>query len=314
MNVADVYAFTKVASTGSFSEAAEQLGVTRSAVSKSLSRLERDLGVILIRRTPRSFSLTEAGHTFNRHAVVAEEAMARAVASIHGADQSPSGNVSCTLPSSMGAALLPLLIRDFQRDWPELRFNLHFDESIADLVSGSYDVGIRIAQKLHDSNLLARRLGTTQQVLVASPGYLAEHGTPVHVRDLPSHRCLGIGHATRSRRVWRFGPPDRPTEVTVDCRMTANIDLALIVAACMGDGILCVPRLSVGGELARGRLREILPEFCREQLLGVYAVHPYRTPPAKVQLFIDFVEKCLPQLETVDRWSAVSGDENGAGS
>ena len=314
MNVADAQVFNRVATTRSFSEAAQQLGVTRSAVSKSVSRLEEGLGVVLLNRSPRKASLTEAGRIFYQHSAQIDVDLERAYASVSGCDQRPVGKVSCSLPSSLGAALLPAILQRFRVAWPELTLNLNFDERYVDLVGGSFDVAIRIAQRLQDSNLLSRRLGTTGEVLVASPAYLAKHGTPSHANELKSHRCLALGSPAQSRVVWRFGGPDGPLEIPVECVITSNTNLALILAACMDDGVLNIPELLVGGELAQRRLQRILPEFSDPQAYGIYAVYPNQKPPAKVRAFIEFVEQELPALGTVDRWApfanhgAVPGD------
>lgn len=304
MNVTtDIRIFGKVAATGSLNEAAKLLGISRSAVSKSVTRLESSLGVELLNRSTRKASLTEAGRKLYQHSLAVAEAVDNAIAAVSGADKVPEGNVSCSLPTSLGAALMPTIIREFRREWPNISLNLHFDERYVDLVGSSFDVAIRVAAKLEDSNLLSRRLGSTRQILVASPGYLEEHGTPGHVNDLPHHRCIGLGNAIRRRATWRFIGPDGPLEVSVERILTANNDMALILAACLDEGILSIPELFVVNELAQGRLREILPEFADPRSYGVFAVYPTRKPAAKVRVFIDFVEVALSKLHGVDRWS-----------
>jgi DNA-binding transcriptional LysR family regulator len=153
---------------------------------------------------------------------------------------------------------------------------------------------------------MSRRIGVTREVLVASPAYLRKHGTPGHIQDLKSHRCLAVGNARRRQVFWRFDGPDGPLEVAVTCGTTSNTLLALILAACMDDGIIRVPEILVSGELAQGLLKRVLPEQCDKRPLGVYAVCPNLKPPAKIRAFIDFVEEQLPLLEMLDRWSPLS--------
>jgi DNA-binding transcriptional LysR family regulator len=150
---------------------------------------------------------------------------------------------------------------------------------------------------------LSRKLGTTRIVLVASPGYLAKFGSPKNVNALKSHRCLDLGSAARSGVIWRFQDARGGVEVPINCAITANNELALILAACMDEGILCIPELLVGGELANGRLKEILPNLSDPREWGIYAVFHHRNPPAKVRAFIDFVAQELVTLQTVDRWA-----------
>lgn len=303
MNIADIQIFSKVAATGSFSEAALQLGITRSAASKAVARLESELGVTLLTRSPRSASLTEAGRTFHAHSLDVDAALERAVASVSGADQRPSGTVSVSLPSSLGATLMPTLMREFRAEWPEIDLNLHFDDAPADLIGSSIDLAIRVAERLGDSNLVSRRIGSTRRVLAASPGYLDRAGQPGSIEDLKHHRCLATGTAVRRRVIWRFNGPDGPIETAVDCSTTSNAILALILAACLDDGIVCVPEIFVAQELRERRLVELLPGTPPLGELGVHAVSPNPRPPAKVRALIDFVERNLPRLELLDRWS-----------
>lgn len=303
MNVSDIQVFGKVAATGSFSDAAAQLGITRSAVSKAVSRLEKQLGVTLLNRSPRSTSLTEAGRVFFEHSMAIDDALERAVASVSGADQRPTGNVSCSMPSSLGAALMTPLIRKFRDVWPEVTLDLHFDDRYVDLIGSSIDVAIRVAPKLDDSNLLSRRIGTTRKILVASPAYLEMHGRPASIPDLKNHHCLAVGSAARRRVTWRCESTDGPAEVMVNCHTTSNSVLALILAACLDDGIIYVPELFVSGELREGVLTRVLSDCCASQPFGVFAVYPSQKPPAKVRALIDFLEQELPQLDTMERWA-----------
>lgn len=302
MNAGDVQVFSRVAKTGNFSEAAEQLGLTRSTVSKSISRLEERLGVVLIHRSTRSSSLTDAGRRFYEHAREVDAALDKAVAAVSGDDQEVVGNLSISLPTSLGAALTPALVGQFRRKWPRLSLSLEFNDEYVDLIGGSIDVAIRIAKRLSDSNLLSRRLSETKGILVASPGYLSRYGTPKSVEELEKHRCLDIGRADRMRVVWRFDGADGPIEVPVQCTMNANSDLPLILAACMDEGILYTPAIAVSNELAQGRLTEILSESTKSQSFGIYAVYPNHGRPAKVRAFIDFIADQLPLMDATDRW------------
>lgn len=306
MNVADIQIFSRLAQTASFTKAAKQLGLTRSAVSKSVSRLEARLGVVLVNRSTRSASLTDAGRRLYKHAAEIDVALEHAIESVNGRDQDVVGNLAVSVSTSLGAALLPAIIRKFRVACPRLTFSLHFDERYVDLVGAGIDVAIRLASRLDDSSLLSRKLGTTRVVLAASPGYLDTFGSPQHVSELKSHRCLDLGSAARSSVVWRFQDSGGAIEVPIKCAITANSELALILAACLDEGILNIPELLIGGELANGRLQEILPKFSDPREWGLYAVYHHRNPPAKVRAFIDFVALELAALHTVDRWAPFS--------
>lgn len=310
LNAADVQLFSWVVRHGSFSEAAQRLGITRSAVSKAVTRLEDRLGVCLLRRSTRKLSLTDAGHRFFKHAAEVDAALQSAEAAVAGDDQDVSGHLAVSLSTSFGAALLPRIIRDFRGKWPNLTLSLDFNDSYTDLIGGGLDLAIRIASRLDDSSLMSKRLATTREVLVASPGYLKKFGTPGHVDDLKNHRCIDIANSTRSEKTWRFREGKETIEVPVSCVMTATSDLPLILAACLDEGVLQMPELLVAGEVASGRLVEILPDFSDAREWGVFAVYPARKPSAKVRAFIDFVVQELAHLPTVDRWAPFSDPEN----
>ena len=302
-NATDVQTFSRVARCKSFSLAAKQLGVTRSAVSKSIGRLEKALGVTLIQRSTRSCSLTDLGRRFYKHAAEVDAALEAAVSSVTGSEQDVVGHLGISVATSFGAALTPALIRRFRSDWPRLRLSVQFDERYVDLIGTGVDVAIRVARQLEDSTLLSQRLAVTRMALVASPGYLAKYGTPKQPRELKMHRCLDLGSPARPQTIWRFNDDKESIDVPIHCSLTADSELALILAACMDDGILYTPQILVGGELAQGRLVPLLSEYTRADTWGIYAVYPNRKPPAKVRAFIEFVKHELPNLEMVDRWA-----------
>lgn len=303
MNPSDVQVFVRVVRAGSFSDAAERLGITRSAVSKAVARLEADLQVVLLRRTPRSLSMTDAGARFFRFADEADQALQSGKEAVSGSDEDVAGHLAVTLPTSFGAAFMAGSLRRFRSQWPKLTLNLNFDDRPLDLISGGFDLAIRCAARLEDSNLRSKALASSREILAASPGYLARFGTPRHVNDLENHRCLDLGRPMRTEAVWRFTRGNDPIEVSVALSLTTNSELALILAACLDEGILHTPALLIGGELASGRLVEILDEFTDAREWGVHAVYPQRKPPAKVKAFIEFITAEMDALEKVDHWT-----------
>ena len=306
MNSDDAILFCHVAESLSFSRAAEQLGMSRSAVSKRIAQLERNLGTNLINRTPRSISLTEAGRIFLDHCRQIEQAIERAQEAVQDQDRTPAGMLRFSIPTTLGAVLMPSMIQDFLVKYPDVELMTHFSEPFVDVVGGAYDVVIRIARKLTDSSLVAQRLASTPRVLVAAPQYLEAHGTPSHVRDLKRHRCLGLSFAPEGVIQWRFKGPQGPIDVPVTYAFTANNDLALNLAACLGLGFLYVPKIVVAGEIARNRLQVVLPEFCQGLDYGIYALYPQKQPPAKVQVFVEFVSERLKVIHESDLWSPLS--------
>ena len=310
MNIADIAVFNKVAETLSFTRAGEIIGMNRSAVSKRIARLENDLGVVLFNRSPRSISLTEAGHKFFHHTITLDHTINSAAEAIHDTHQRPSGVLSFTMPTSLAASLMPILMSEFRKNWPDVCLNVNTDERFVDIIGEGFDIAIRIAKKMSDSSLMARRLAITPEVLVAAPSYLAQRGTPTDVRELKNHTCLTL---MKRDVVWRFAGPNGPVEVPLNCTTTSNNDLSLVLIACLGGGIIRIPKLLIESELQRGYLTTLLDDFKSPDDYGVYAIYPNRNPPAKVRVFIEFVEEQLGQLQAIDRWSPLESTARDAG-
>lgn len=307
MDSLDAALFLRLAKTKSFKVAGELVGISRSAVSKRISKLEAELGVTLVNRSTRSIGLTEAGQTFVQHCSEIQRTIEAAEASVHEHDDTPQGVLRFSLPSALGAALLPGLIKEFSAKYPRLRLSVHFAEPFVDVIAGGYDVVIRVARKLPDSTLIARKLGETMNVLVAAPSVLEEYGVPKHPRELKGLPCVGLNFAAETPVTWHFRGPDGPIDVPLSYAFSANNELTLNLAACLGAGFLYTPRLSVGSEISRERLCPVLPEFSGPGSYGVFAIYPQQSPPIRVQAFIEFVRERLTQLEYIDRWNPLGG-------
>lgn len=301
MNLSDVYVFKKVAATLSFTRAARQMGISRSAVSKQISRLEENLGVVLLNRTTRSVNLTEAGRTFDAQTEKIDRTIERAAELVRGADMSPLGTVSFAMPSGLGSKLMAELAVRFQPRWPELRLNVHVNDEVQDLITENLDLAIRISKKLTDSSLIARRLVSTNKVLAASPRYWRQHGMPGRPQDLANHRCLGLGTALKRGTTWTIDDGKNTVDVPIKFAFSTNNNLALIQAASLDSGVIYVPEICIASELADGHL-EVVPDFVDPEHYGVYAMYPHRKAATKVKILVDFIENLLPQAAALNRW------------
>ena len=299
----DLHIFACVAEAESFRAAAEQLRMSRSTVSSRIGQLEKELGVTLFNRTTRRISLTDSGRTLFQYWETIASSIDEAVAAMQGADQQATGTIRVSMPTSLGAALMPFIVQQFQRDWPDIRMSVDFREQYVDVVGKGFDAVIRVATKLPDSRLTARRLAITPRVLVASPGYLKRHGRPKKLNDLKRCDCLCLGSHSEQKMTWVFDKKPGATEISLRPSFTANNDLALILAACMDAGLLYLPRLVIESELHLRRLEVINLSDAVGQNMGVFAVYPKKKPPAKVKVFVEFVDKCLKRLADTDRWT-----------
>lgn len=280
--------FAAVVEAEGFSPAARRLGLSKSTVSKQISRLESHLNVRLLHRTTRKLSLTDAGELYYRHAVKAlDEARAAedAVTLMRG---HPRGVLRISTPMSFGLLHISPVISKFIQQHPELRLDIVMEDRITDLVEGGFDLAIRVGKLAPDSNLVARQLATCSFYLCAAPAYLDRRGIPNEPADLLKHDCLLFSHAPKINE-WQFHGVDGPVTVKVAGSLQANSGLVLREAALAGLGLVRMPAAAIGPDLQAGRLRRVLPNYSI-QALTVYAVFPEgRHIPAKSRLFIDFL-------------------------
>jgi DNA-binding transcriptional LysR family regulator len=287
-NLADIAVFVRVVERGSFTLAADDLGLSRAVVSKYLSRLEERLGARLLHRTTRRLSLTEAGATLFEASRGALERIEEAEGAVAQFQSAPRGRLRVSAPMSFGILHLGPAIADFSREFPDVMLDVRLDDRFVNLVEDSVDVAVRIGV-LTDSSLVARKLAVTRAVACASPAYLAEHGEPGTPEDLASHDCLIYSYLATAN-VWRFLARDgREIPVAVSGKVRINNGIVLAEAALAGRGILVSPTFYVAPMLRDGRLKRILAGY-RLPELGIYAVYPQRGHvPPKVRAFVDFL-------------------------
>ncbi len=295
----DIMLFARVAELSSFTAAAQELDVSRSLVSKRIRALEERLGVRLLNRSTRSLSLTEPGQLFYDCAVRVRETLADTTRRLGELGERPRGRLRINVPVTFGQMYVAPLMGAFLERYPDIEVDMHMDDHFVDLVQEGYDAALRIGI-LEDSSLVARRVGSTRRVVCASPTYLRAHGTPRSPADLRHHNCLTYHHERGRSGAWQFlGGPARET-VPVSGNLRCSNGVALLEAARSGLGLAYLPRFMLAGDLAQGRLQEVLHEHCREEL-GIYALYPsHAHPPAKVRAFVDFLVQRLgaqPGLE-----------------
>ena len=280
--------FARVVEEGSFSHAARGLGLSKSAVSKQVGRLEDRLGVRLLNRTTRQLSLTEAGTAFYEHCrqlVADAEAAESAVTHLAAA---PRGTLRVNAPMSFGQLHVAPALPDFLAAYPELSVEMHLSDRTVDLIEEGFDLAIRIGQ-LRDSSLIARRLAPMHRVVCAAPAYLDARGRPSHPRDLQNHECLIYSYLS-SGREWRFQGAEGELRVAVHGRLEVNNGDALLAAARQGFGVVMLPTFLAAGDLKAGRLEPILQDWCEAEAGAIHAVFPAsRNLSPKVRVFVDFL-------------------------
>jgi DNA-binding transcriptional LysR family regulator len=301
--------FVKVVDAGSFTGAAERLGVPKSSVSRGVAHLEEELGTRLLQRTTRSLTLTDAGRAFYERARAHLAALEDTTNEIADMGRDPRGTVRVTAPVDFGTVLLADIVARFVKKHPKIRVELALTARRVDLVAEGFDLAIRFGS-LEDSTLVARRLGPTSMGLFAGAAYLRKRGTPKKVQDLASHDFILF----RSRAVMsplRLRGPDGDEMVHVDGPVEAD-DITFIRAAVVaGAGIGLLPMFLCGAALENPRCREaaeagsivrVLPEHVMPGAPAHIVTPSTRQEPARATLFREFLVDALKNV----KWEGVS--------
>lgn len=280
-------AFARVVALGSFSNAARELRLSRSAVSKYIADLEQDVGAQLLNRTTRSASPTDNGRAYYERciAILAEiEDADRAAAQLQ---SHPRGVLRINAPMSFGTLHLAGAVADFMTLYTDLQIQLVLSDQQIDTVQEGFDLTIRIAD-LPTSSMIARKLVPAHRIFCAAPEYLKARGMPKVPDDLRQHDCLSYGYLSTGMQ-WKLTGKDGDHWLQPPWKLCANNAEVLRDAAVKGRGIALLPTFIVGPDLRSGRLRSVLSRY-RAPELSVCALYPpTRHLPVKVRVFIDFL-------------------------
>lgn len=281
--------FLRVAEAGSFSAAARQTGIKQSAVSQQIAALEESLGVVLLHRTTRTMKLTEQGERYRRDMQLLLDAMGEAERRLHPVDHSVQGRVHVQLPSGLGQIILPHLL-GLQRLHPELQLMISLDDRLADLVTESVDVAIRLSSEPPQAHA-ARVLARIEAALFAAPGFQAVHAVS-ELATLPHVRFSGIPLDAPLRLI----SGEETVEINVNTVFRANTSDALLQALASGIGIGGLQRPLAARALQAGTLVPILPDW-RLPDRFLYAVYPdARFIPQRVRKVVSVIEQLLPEI------------------
>ena len=287
-----IHSLGVLAVSGSFTAAAQRLGVTKAAMSQRIAELERAAGVALVQRTTRSVRLTEAGQQLVDTTGSAFGEIEQCFASVRDLASEPSGVLSVTAPVALGRQQLAPRMAAFLQQYPNVRIELELTDRLSSLSQEGFDLAIRHADTAPDTHV-AWTLCETRSLLMATPAYLRRHGVPAAPEDLASHACL-----TYLRRgdvpSWSFVPAEggARTSIAVKGGFSANNSEALRDAALSGLGIALLPDFSAQADLARGKLVTVLPRWrpigaFGQRLFALRAYSPYL--PRAARAYVDFL-------------------------
>jgi DNA-binding transcriptional LysR family regulator len=286
--LAALRALRRVVELGSFTAAADALGISHTIVSRQVRQLEEHLGAQLLNRTTRRFALTDAGREYYESTREVLDLLDEADRNVGHHQAEPTGTLRINAPMAFGTIEVAQWLPGFMAKYPGVQVDLVCNDRMVDLIEDGFDVALRLARDLPDSTLVARRLATSKVVLAASPGYLQAHGAPTVPQDLTQHNCLVYTAATRASEWTLVGADGAEHAVAVRGTLQANTNIALRAAAVAGVGIANAAAFIVREELERGALVEVLPGYTPKprELYALYPQNRHLSP--KVRAFVDY--------------------------
>lgn len=288
-------AFAAVAEQRSFSRAAEQLGVSSSALSQLIRGLEERLGIRLLHRTTRSVSLTEAGAALLAEVTPAIDSLAGALEQARSAARQPTGTVRLHCFHAAADRFVVPVLPKLARAFPHITLDLTIDDTVVDLVGSGYDAGIRIGELIERDMIAVRLGGDIRQLAVAAPAYLAEHGVPQTPKDLLQHRCIRWRWAGQpAPYAWEFFEKGHWFSVAVEGPLITSSRAVMVDAALAGVGIAFLKEESVVDAFARGELVPLLTDWS-VPFPGYYLCYPQQRQMAPaLRAVIDTIRAAAP--------------------
>jgi len=290
--------FRRVAEAKSFSAVARETNMSQSTVSKHIAALEERLGTKLLNRSTRSLKLTETGKEYYQHCVRILNDFQEAEASIGKGKIKPTGTLRLSTSASFGRTFILPFLNEFLETYPDINIDLLFDDDYIDLVKSGIDLAIRIGP-LADSTLIARKIGSSPRITVASADYLVKHGRPKKPADLRKHNCL-FHSLQKAPDLWYYNSTQEGDEsIRVSGRFKASSPDAICDATIAGLGISVLPIWYVQKYIKQGKLKTIL-EIYKPTTYNIHAIYPERRFVApKVKRMIEFLaDKVSDQLST----------------
>ncbi len=292
MDLAGITVFVTVAEARSFRAASERLGVTRSAVSQAIRRLEERMGVALVQRTTRSVHLTEAGERLYQSVRPALDDLGAALEAVGEMRERPSGMLRITVSSIAERFLSGSLLAGFLASYPDIRLDIAVSDEEFDIVAEGFDAGVRLGEVIEQDMIALPVSDEQRQMVVGSPDYVAQRGTPSHPRDLSAHHCIGWRPSPQVAPYrWEFTENGHDFDVAVNPRVTTNDMRVMIRLACAGAGLTFGMEETFRPYIDRAELVPLLEEFC-PPFPGFHLYYPSRrNVPLKLRVLIDYLRR-----------------------
>ncbi len=279
--------FLAVVERGGFTRAADVLGVSKSYVSRQLTRLEARLGARLLTRTTRQVLLTDTGRLYYERCRKAMDDLDNAEAELNDLQGQPKGRIKLTAPGIYAERYVAPALVEFAVRYPEVEIQLDTQMATVDLIADGYDLAVRMSS-LADSSLVARKVQSRRILVCGAPDYLTKRGRPLTPDALAHHNCLRLGSMA-----WRFSMNDQIRDVRVSGSWSSDNGGALVTAACAGIGLVRITDYYVSAEIERGELETVLADYEVDDA-ATWILFPNRLHlPARVRLLIDFLVESL---------------------
>ena len=280
-----------VVELGSFANAAQTKNIDRSVISKQISRLEDDLGVRLLNRTTRSFSLTAAGAEMVKKARELRDLLGQTVRLAENYHQEPRGVLKITSSSIIAKLYLQPVINDFQKRFPQVEVELRLDDRVVDIVAEGFDLAFRVGEP-KDSTLIARKIARNRLAILASPEFINTYGMPKTIDELAL--LPAATYASNSLRVSSINYIDKDgnhKDIAIKSVFRANDGEVLLLKALSGTAFIVLPSFILAKEVIEGQLVPLLPSLHLSDFSAMYAVYPHRDLPVRTRLFFDAVRE-----------------------
>lgn len=294
MDILSLRLFLRIAARGGVSAAAQDLSLSPASASARLVKLEETLGFRLFNRTTRAVSLTTDGEAFLPYAQQMIETLETGLSAVKGQGTEAEGVLRITMPGSFGRMYIIPTLAEFHARHPQVSLDLRLSDEVLDVVEGAYDLIIRNAP-LADSSLMLRKLASDRRILVASPTYLQQHGTPATPDDLVNHQCVSLAEVTK----WKF---KNGQAISVPHSFMVNDGEALRKMLEQGLGIGIKSVWNASESLKSGLLVEVLTDFPLMVDVSIWLLYPSRRIIApKVYAMIDFLLECFQPVPPWER-------------
>jgi len=288
MEINDWLVFSQIVDYGGISAASRRLGIPKSTLSRRLSKLEDDFGTRLLNRRGRSFELTDTGRLLYQEARQLTEQLSNARERLSDSISQQGGTLRMTAPKTPGSHFLGIWLAAFIQKYPEIHIELDLSDQMINLFDHGYDLAFRVGP-LADSTLIARKLGVSERVLVASPDYLQEYGTPLKPSDLSRYQCIGFSEQRSGQGVWLLSKGKQQKRVNYYPALRCDDMATSLCVTQSGAGVAMIPAFVCRELLEKKTLQRVLPQWAGP-VAEFYLVFPDRDlMPARVRLLADFL-------------------------